>query len=133
MRKTLKKLTLILSILMLVLLIQTILGTKKVMAINSNNGDVTFIKTSLPVIDKKITPDTGLDSITKKILGVVQYISGGAAVIIILVYGVKFMKAAPDEKAKIKEQAIALVIGAVIIFAITSIVQIVANITAKIV
>lgn len=132
MKKTLKKLAIIISTLMLILLIQAILGVKGVMA-TIPNKDGTFIETSLPVINKEITPDTGLNSMTKKVIGVVQYVSAGAALIVILVYGVKFMQAAPDEKAKIKEQAIALVIGASIVFAISSIVQIVANITAKLV
>ena len=39
------------------------------------------------------------------------------------------MASAPDQKADIKKQAIALVIGAAIIFSISTILRIIANVT----
>ena len=74
-------------------------------------------------------PNNEINSITSKILGAVTPICYAAAVIIVLIKGVQIMKAAPDEKAKISEQMIGVVIGA----AIGTIVGIVARLSQKIV
>lgn len=76
----------------------------------------------------QITPDSGMTKMISTIFGVVQYICIAAAVIIIMVSGVKYMISAPDQKADIKKQSISLVIGATIIFSISTILRIIANI-----
>lgn len=97
--------------------------------INSSE-QVTFKKIDIDTIQTgPINPDSGMNNIISKMFGVVQYICIVAAVIIIIVSGVKYMAAAPNEKAEIKKQAIALVIGAAIIFSISTILRIIAAIT----
>ena len=83
--------------------------------------------------DQVYTPNTTINGITSKILGAVTPICYAAAVIIVLVKGVQIMLAAPDQKAKVSEQMIGVAIGAVILFAIGTIVKIVANLSQQIV
>ena len=90
----------------------------------------------LPIIsdpNSVYKPNNEINSITSKILGAVTPICYAAAVIIVLIKGVQIMKAAPDEKAKISEQMIGVVIGAAILFAMGTIVGIVARLSQKIV
>lgn len=97
--------------------------------INSSE-QVTLKKIDIDTIQTgPINPDSGMNNMISKIFGVVQYICIVAAVIIIIVSGVKYMAAAPNDKAEIKKQAIALVIGAAIIFSISTILRIIAAIT----
>lgn len=51
------------------------------------------------------------------IIGVVQYICYAAAVILLVLLGVKFMTASPDAQAEIKKSAIIYVVGAILVFA----------------
>ena len=51
------------------------------------------------------------------ILGIVQYICYAAAVILLIMLGVKYMTSAPDAKAEVKKMALYYVIGAVAVFA----------------
>ncbi|MBR3132981.1 MAG: hypothetical protein IKG42_02740 [Clostridia bacterium] len=49
-------------------------------------------------------------------IGIVQIIGVGIAVIMLLTLGIKFMIASPNEKADIKKHAIIYVVGALIFF-----------------
>ena len=67
-----------------------------------------------------------------KILFVVQLACYGAAVIILMVAGVRYMNAAPEGKAQIKQQSLKLAMGAVIMFAAGAIVAIVSRFAGEI-
>ena len=107
---------------------ETIVKTKQMLI--GNNGQVTFKKVDIDTIQTgPINPDSGMNTMISKIFGVVQYCCIAAAVIIVIISGVKYMASAPEQKAEIKKQAIALVIGAAIIFSISTILRIIANVT----
>ena len=74
-----------------------------------------------------------VNGITSKILGVISTVCYAAAVIAVLVKGVQVAIAAPDQKAKVSEQLIAVVIGGIILFTIGTIVKIVATLSQNIV
>lgn len=65
------------------------------------------------------TSTTDTDTIINKsgkILGVVQTVGIGVAVIMLSVMGVKYMIASVEEKAKYKEQMVPYLIGAILLF-----------------
>lgn len=72
--------------------------------------------------------DYNVNKLGGTIVSYVTYICYGVAVIIVLTKGVQFMKAAPEGKAQVKEQLIAVTIGGVILFAIGSFIKIIAKI-----
>lgn len=74
-----------------------------------------------------------VNGVTSKILGVISTVCYAAAVIAVLVKGVQVALAAPDQKAKVSEQLIAVVIGGIILFTIGTIIKIVANLSQNIV
>ena len=107
---------------------ETIVKTKQILI--GNNGQVTFKQVDIDTIQTgPINPDSGMNTMISKIFGVVQYFCIAAAVITVIISGVKYMASAPDQKAEIKKQATALVIGAAIIFSISTILRIIANVT----
>ena len=67
------------------------------------------------IIDKTIGP----------VLSVVRIIATGVAVIMITYLGIKYMSAAPNEKADVKKQLITFTIGAVVVIGTTSILDII--------
>lgn len=58
-------------------------------------------------------------------INLVQIIGVGIAVIVLVVIGIQYMYASPDSKAEIKNKAINYVVGAIMIFSATGILQIV--------
>lgn len=59
------------------------------------------------------------------VLGIVQVVAVSAAVIMLIILGVKYVSAAPAEKADIKQSAMIYVVGAILMFGATGIIQII--------
>ncbi len=74
---------------------------------------------------------SGLDTTVGNVIGIVQFICYAAAVIMIVMLGVKFMTASPDGKAEIKKSAIIYVVGAVLVFAAGALLNLVKNVAGK--
>lgn len=76
-------------------------------------------------IDTNITADpnasTELTTMAGKIIGLIQIASAVAAVILIAVFGFKFILGSANEKADYQKSFIPLIVGVVVVFAATSI------------
>ena len=59
---------------------------------------------------------SGVDGAAKTVIAVVQYVCFAAAIIMLMVLGVKFISASPDGKAEIKKSAVIYVAGALLVF-----------------
>lgn len=59
------------------------------------------------------------------VLGMVQVVAVAVAVIMLVVLGVKYMSAAPSDKADIKKSATGYIVGAVLLFGATGVLQII--------
>ena len=70
-----------------------------------------------------------ITKISSQVIGVVQTVGVAVAVIMLVVYAIKYISAAPSEKADIKKGAIGYVVGALILFAATGVLQIIKNFT----
>ena len=60
-----------------------------------------------------------------EILSVVQVVAMAVAVIMLIVLAIKYISAAPSDKAEIKKHAVVYVVGAVVLFAATGILEII--------
>ncbi len=76
---------------------------------------------------------TGFKTTVSNIIGIVQFICYAAAVVLIVILGVKFMTASPDGKAEIKKSAVIYVVGAVLVFAAGLILNLIKNMTNTVV
>ena len=65
------------------------------------------------------------------VLTVVQVVGSGIAVIMLIVLAIKYISAAPSDKAEIKKHAVVYVVGAVVLFAATGIIGIVRNFASQ--
>lgn len=73
---------------------------------------------------------SGATQITKlgsTIVGILQVVGIVVAVVVLLVIGIKYMMGSAEEKAEYKKVMVPYVVGALLIFAATSIVKIVYN------
>ena len=73
--------------------------------------------------------NSGAGTATTNIIGalitVIQIIGTGVAIIMLLVLAIKYISASPGDKAEIKKNAVVYVVGAIVLFAATGILQIV--------
>ena len=88
-----------------------------------------------PAIPSGSAPSSGasdVQTITNWVIYIIQIIAFAAAVIMLIFVGIKFLTASPEGKAEIKKTAVIYVVGAVLLFAATGILQIVKNLTDNI-
>ncbi len=80
--------------------------------------------------------NTGASSSFQNIIGaiitIVQIIGTGVAIIMLIVLAIKYISAAPGDKADIKKHAVVYVVGAIVLFAASGILGIVKNFASNI-
>lgn len=120
MKKTLK----ILAVILIAILVVATLS-QGVLATTVNPGDI-----GTDYFANK-GDTTGLASkagtIMGSILTTVQVIGMGVAVMMLVILAIKYISAAPGDKADIKKHAIVYVVGAVVLFGASGILQIIKN------
>ena len=75
--------------------------------------------------------DSGIANSIKDVIGMLQVAGTGIALVVITMLGIKYMLAAPSEKADVKKQIAPMVIGAVILFASVNLVGIIADVADR--
>ena len=82
------------------------------------------------------TDNSGASGSVQNIIGalitIIQIVGSGVAIIMLIVLAIKYISAAPGDKAEIKKHAVVYVVGAVILFAATGILQIVKQFASNI-
>lgn len=79
---------------------------------------------------------TGASSSIQSIIGafitIVQVVGTGVAIIMLVVLAIKYISAAPSDKAEIKKHAVVYVVGAIVLFAASGILGIIKNFAGNI-
>lgn len=75
---------------------------------------------------------SSINRIVGSILTIVQVVGCGVAVIMLIVLAIKYISAAPGDKADIKKHAVVYVVGAIVLFAASGILQIVKNFASNV-
>ncbi len=97
-----------------------------------NNVALADSKT-MEVIDGKSSDTSGsFQEILKIILGVAQVIGVAIAVIMLVVLAIKYISAAPGDKAEIKKHAVVYIVGAVVLFAASGIIGLISQFSTNI-
>ncbi len=116
-----KKITKIISVL---LIVATILS-----AFSMVFADNTV---SIPSAVQLTSGTSDVQNVAGRIIFIVQLICYAAAVIMLMMLGIKFVTASPEGKAEIKKSAIIYVIGAVMVFAAGLLIGIIQNVATGI-
>jgi hypothetical protein len=89
------------------------------------------ISTALTSIESKnnATLDSKTTSIMGAAVGIVKIVAAGIAVVMLLVLAMKYMMAAPSDRAEIKKHAVVYVAGAAIMFGVAAVLQFIQDLT----
>ena len=100
-------------------------------ATSVNAETISFGNVSTDSVVDNASDSSGAASSINRIIGsvltIVQVVGCGVAVIMLIVLAIKYISAAPGDKADIKKHAVVYVVGAVVLFAASGILQIVKN------
>lgn len=99
--------------------------------VNAADRDMSFGDIDTDTVTKDAKDTSGAASSLNRIIGsaitVVQVVGVGVAIIMLIVLAIKYISAAPGDKADIKKHAVVYVVGAVVLFAASGILGIVKN------
>jgi len=76
--------------------------------------------------------DSSLQNIMGAIITITRIVAVGVAIVMLLVLAMKYMMAAPGEKAEIKKSAVIYVVGAIVMFAVSGILTIIQQFASKV-
>ena len=98
--------------------------------VSKADGTIEFDKVSSDNTIKKDAVDTtgtarAAQRILQAILTIAQVIGVGVAVIMLIVLAIKYISAAPSDKAEIKKHMVVYIVGAVVLFAASGILEII--------
>ena len=120
-KNVIKVLTVVMIALMLVVSLATL----------SNANTVSFGNIDTNTITDNASDGTGAASSINNIIGsvitIVQVIGVGVAIIMLIVLAIKYISAAPGDKADIKKHAVVYVVGAIVLFAASGLLGIIKN------
>ena len=68
---------------------------------------------------------------SQAIYGIVQIVAMTVAIIMLIIIGIKYVSAAPEGKAELKKKAIIYIVGAMLLFGATAIVELLKNISQE--
>ena len=101
-----------------------------------NAESISFGDINETTVTKDAKDTTGAASSLNRIIGsaitIVQVVGVGVAIIMLIVLAIKYISAAPGDKADIKKHAVVYVVGAVVLFAASGILQIVKNFASNV-
>ncbi len=93
----------------------------------SASTDIYSTITNLAGSSKDSSAVSSVNNMAGAIISMAKVICAGVAIIMLTVIAMKYMLAAPSEKADIKKHAVVYVVGAIVMFAATAILQIIQN------
>lgn len=111
------------SILLMAFMVATTLSGS-VFAATLSAQDSTNVK-QFDSVDFNDAATNSVQRVIASIISVVQIIGIGVAIIMLVVLAIKYISAAPSEKAEIKKTVTIYVVGAVVLFAASGILEIV--------
>ena len=80
--------------------------------------------------------ESGASTSLQKLIGsaitIVQVVGSGVAIIMLIVLAIKYISAAPGDKAEIKKHAVVYVVGAIVLFAASGILGIVKSFASNV-
>lgn len=104
-------------------IISAIMLTILVLASMSNL--VLAATTDITIEGKETDASKAVNNIASMILGIVQVVAIAVAVIMLIVLAIKYISSSPEGKADIKKTATLYVVGAVLLFGATGILEVV--------
>lgn len=115
----------VVAVLLIAIMAVTILNS----AVFAANNEIKFDEINEDYVRNNASDNSGAAASVNRIIGslltVVQVVGSGVAVIMLIVLAIKYISAAPSDKAEIKKHAVVYVVGAVVLFAATGIIGIV--------
>ena len=97
--------------------------------IYASGANLSSIVDDMAGVQNADTSSPELNNTLATIIKMIQFAGTGIALIVVTLYGIKYMLASPADKADVKKQIFPILIGCGLLFATVNLVGIIANMT----
>lgn len=105
-----------------------IIMTTNIYALQSLDGVLEDMK-GVKDVDSTLSSSSGVGAVLNDAIGLLQLAGTGISVITVTLLGIKYMLTSVEQRAEIKNKAVPIVIGCIILFGAVNIVAIIADFT----
>ena len=113
-----------------------IIAALLILSLSTEVSALKFDEITETTVTENASDTTGAADSLNRIIGsaitIVQVVGVGVAIIMLIVLAIKYISAAPGDKADIKKHAVVYVVGAVVLFACTGMLGIIQRFAASI-
>ena len=113
-------------------IVAVVLAVLMVVALSGSVFATDFDLNAFDTVKDTSTASSAVTNIIGSIINIVQIVGTGVAIIMLIILAIKYISAAPGDKADIKKHAVVYVVGAIVLFAATGILQIIKNFSGNI-
>ena len=96
------------------------------------SGSIDGIANGKPTSAGYTSANSAVEEVVSAIINIIRIVAIGVAVIMLIAVAMKYLTAAPGDKAEIKKHAVVYVVGAVVLFGIYGILGIIADFAAAV-
>lgn len=116
-----RKVVKVVSIVLMILMVVTVLST----SVSATWDDIDIGQFS-GKSDNSVAKDT-FSQVVASLISLIQVVGMGVAIIMLIYMAIKYISAAPSEKAELKKGITIYVVGAIVLFAASGILQVIKN------
>lgn len=91
------------------------------------SGSIDGIANGMPTSAGYTSANSAVEEVVSAIINIIRIVAIGVAVIMLIAVAMKYLTAAPGDKAEIKKHAVVYVVGAVVLFGVYGILGIIAD------
>lgn len=124
MKKNMLKIT---SAILTILMVSMVLTNFAYAAGAGWSGSIDGIANGTPTSAGYTSANSAVEEVVSAIINIIRIVAIGVAVIMLIAVAMKYLTAAPGDKAEIKKHAVVYVVGAVVLFGVYGILGIIAD------
>ncbi len=106
------------------LIIMLLLIVSVIPNVYAEDSGISEIKKTMEEVQgyKSDDANSNVSKVINNVIGLIQFVGTGIAIVIVSILGIKYILASPNEKADVKKMAIPIIIGCILLFGAVNIV-----------
>lgn len=117
------------KVISLIVMITMILGCVTFVCAESSGGDpgIAGLTSAMSGVTTMASTGSKIGQVINNVIGLIQMVGSGIALIVITLLGIKYLLASPGEKADVKKQILPIIIGCALLFGAVNLMAAVAS------
>lgn len=90
-------------------------------------GEMTQLISTMSGVSTMASPTSKVGNVINNVIGLIQMVGSGIALVVITILGIKYLLASPGEKADVKKAIMPILIGCILLFGAVNLVALISD------